>query len=180
MVHDPWVTDAEKLGALYLFREVPKAELRKLCILAPPTRLSAGSVLFEQGESANIAMLLVEGRLEVSVQSGDQRRRVGDVRPGEIVGELALFSRGGQRSASVEAAEASKCLLLSWELLEKASRNQAIIALEAHLLGTMARRIRSTNTVIQTAWKDSGPENAEKNESGSVLDRLRSLLRGAS
>jgi CRP-like cAMP-binding protein len=151
------VNEIDQLGQLYLFRSVPRDALRDLVSLAPPTRFAAGMDVFEEGAPADVALLLIQGRLVASVGQGDSAKQVGDIRPGEIVGEQGLFVPGGLRSAKVIAAEHSTALLVTPELMDHASRNPAIVALEQHLLGTLARRIRGTNQAIQLAWKTDAP-----------------------
>ena len=171
--------DADALQHLYLFRHVPRSALRELCILAPPTRFDVGTTLFRQGDAADVALLLVQGRLIATVRVRDLMREVGDVRPGEIVGETALFDPNGRRSATVVAATDSSALIVSWYLLERAADNPAVVALERHLLGTMARRIRKTNQNIQAEWRAVAaltPEEAPK--APTLRERLRALFGG--
>ena len=60
--------------------------------------------------------------------------------------------------------------------------NQAMVALEKHLIATMARRIRATNLAIQKAWKDSieeipdDPTEEVEIAKPTLLGRLRSLF----
>jgi CRP-like cAMP-binding protein len=174
------MNDVEALSDLYMFRTVSRDHLTELCALAPPTTFQDGHVLFRQGQPADVALLVLKGRLIAEVSGGEAVRTVGDIRPGEIVGERALLSRGGRRSATVSASEASRCLLLSWETFERGTENLALVALEQHLLGSLARRIRATNTVIQGAWKESDKIEAESpsNKTGTLRDRLRTLWGG--
>lgn len=145
--------DIEALANLYLFRGVPRRALADLLSLAPPTRYEPGDVVFRQGDLADVGLLLVEGRLVVSVKVEALVRQVGDVRPGEVVGETALFNANGRRSATVVASAPSSALKLSWYVLEKAPQNAAVMALEQHLLGALVRRIRKTNQSIQAEWR---------------------------
>jgi len=165
------------LSTMRVFREVPKQALNELCILAPPVHFPTGSTVFAQGKVADVALLLIEGKLDVEVETKGHHRSVGQVHPGETVGEQALFSRGGKRSATVRASTPSSCLLISPEVLEEASDNPAIIAIERNLLATLARRIRRTNQEIQKVWKEAGdlapPDGKER-----FADRLRSLFGG--
>lgn len=148
--------DVDALSQLYLFRGVSPKALAELLSLAPPVRHAAGDVVFRQGDPADMGLLLVDGRLVVSVRVGDVVRQVGDVKPGEIVGETALLSPNGKRSATVVASVPSSALKLSWYMFEKAPRNAAVIALEQHLLGALVRRIRKTNQAIQVEWRHAG------------------------
>ncbi len=148
--------DIDALSQLYLFRGVPPKALAEICNLAPPVRYAPGDVLFRQGDPADMALLLVDGRLVVSVRVGEVIRQVGDIKPGEIVGETALLSPNGKRSATVVAASPSTALKLSWYMLERAPLNPGIVALEQHLLGALVRRIRKTNQAIQAEWRYLG------------------------
>lgn len=171
------MSDPATLSKMHVFRDVPPRALSELCILAPPVQFPIGATVFEQHSASDVALLLIEGKLDVEVTSRGQRRQVGQVHPGEIVGEQALFSRGGERSATVRAGTASSCLLLSPEVLEQASTNPAVIAIERQLLATMARRIRSTNQEIQKIWKETG--SLDQPEAKQTLaTRLRGLFGG--
>jgi len=170
------VSDIQDISNLFLFRSVPERALRELCILAPPVRFPLGSTIFEQGAVSDVALLLVNGSLGVEVESGGERRSVGKVNPGEIVGETALFTRGGTRSATVRASEQSQCLLLNWDVLERGANNPAIVAVERHLLGTLARRIRRTNLEITALWKESTEAAPAASSSGGLVDKLKSLF----
>jgi len=165
------------LSSMRVFTNVPKGALGELCILAPPVQFPIGAMVFEQGKTSDVALLLIDGRLDVEVESKGQHRQVGQIHPGEIVGEQALFSRGGERSATVRAGTPSSCMLLSSEVMEQAQANPAIIAIERHLLATLARRIRRTNQEIQKVWKEAGdmapPEGKKR-----FADRLRDLFGG--
>jgi CRP-like cAMP-binding protein len=182
------MSDLDALSRLYLFRSVPRSALEELLILAPPTRLGAGHTVFRQGSAADVALLLIEGTLAVEVESQGQRKKVGEVKSGEIVGEQGLFVPGGHRSATVVATTPAVCLLLSPELMDHAASNPAIVALERHLLGSLARRIRNTNQAILGAWKaapaPAGPAAATPAAEpapakGGVRQWLSSLFGGA-
>jgi NTE family protein/lysophospholipid hydrolase len=65
--------------------------------------LPRGSVLFNQGETGDALYLLVSGRLQALVEEpAKQFRFVGEISPGEPVGEMALFT-GEPRSATIRA-----------------------------------------------------------------------------
>ena len=66
-------------------------------------RLQPGTVIFRQGERADRLYVLAEGRLEV-VEAG----RV--IEAGQMFGEIAFFSPGQQRSATVRCVEPSTVL----------------------------------------------------------------------
>ena len=176
-------SDTDKLSKLYLFKGVSRASLDELVGLAPPVRFQAGQTVFKQGDAADVALLLLDGRLIATVRALANDKEVGQVRPGEIVGEQGLFVEGGRRSASVVAAIPSACLMLTPDVMDHAFHNPAIVALEQHMLGTLARRIRGTNQAIQKVWKDvpapgSGGDDAAPKQTTTLRDRLASLFGG--
>jgi CRP-like cAMP-binding protein len=162
-------------SSLFVFRDVSSRSIAELNILAPLTQFKMGMTIFKQGAKADVALLLVSGKLGVEVESEGAKRAVGQVHPGEIVGEQALFSRGAVRSATVRAETDSQALIIDWDLLEKAARNEAVVAIERHLLGTLARRIRATNTAIQRLWKETEVPS-DPIEKRGFGQRLRALF----
>jgi len=169
----------QKLAKLPLFRGVPEASLKHLLEVCSPTRYRIAALVFEQNTMADKALLLVEGRLEVSVKSGSTHQHVGEIHPGEVVGEQALFVAAGVRNASVFANLPSTALILSPELFQSGGTDPAIAALERHLIASLARRIRKTNLEIQKAWKATRVETVEEvAEPSTIRDRLRSLFGG--
>ena len=162
-------------SSLFVFRDVSARAIAELNILAPPTQFKMGSIVFKQGAKADVALLLISGKLGVEVELAGDKRAVGQVHPGEIVGEQALFSRGGFRSATVRAETDSQALIIDWGLLERAAKNDAVVAIERHLLGTLARRIRATNMAIQKLWKETAVQENHPEKRG-FAQRLRALF----
>jgi NTE family protein/lysophospholipid hydrolase len=82
----------ELLLSSELLRGVSEAQLRAM---APPPEwlaMRAGETLIRQGEPGEAFYLLVHGRLRVFVDDGGRARRVGEVVPGEGVGEMSLLT----------------------------------------------------------------------------------------
>lgn len=169
----------EKLSRLPMFRSVPADALADLLQRAPAQRHPPGTILFRQGDEADDAVLLVDGLLEVSVRTAQQTRAVGTIRPGEVAGEQGLFVRGGERNASVVVRQPSLTLRLTPGLLLAGRQNPAVVAVEQHLIATLARRVRSTNLAIQKAWKEEARLRAAAAPppgAPTFRDRLMSLF----
>ncbi len=169
---------ADKLARLYMFSGVPRARLDAFADKLRSVEVNAGQRLFSQGEVADAAWLLVEGRLVVTVQADAESRTIGDVRPGELLGETALYLPGGRRSATVTASTASTALRLDPAGLDAMADNPAVVALERQLLGVMSRRLRSTNLAIQRAWKDEQATAPGEPQGAGFSARLRQLFGG--
>ena len=89
-----------------------------------------------------------------------------------------MFAREGKRSASVRALEPSKCLLINQELLINAAKNPAVIAIEKHLLGTLARRIRRTNQETSKVWKEYSVHQPSNEADDGFIARLKNIFGG--
>jgi CRP-like cAMP-binding protein len=176
----------DRLEQLHLFRNVQRRDLERLATLCQVINFPSGQTIYPQGADAQNAMILVVGKLEVSVRTNTSHRHLGEIHPGEIFGEQGLFHSNGKRNATVMANKDSSCLIVTPALMRETWNNQAIVALEQHLIATMARRIRNTNLAIQKVWKDTMQE--EKKETpkqdndakpdSSILGKLRNLFGG--
>jgi len=162
----------QALSQMYLFRSVPPKYLQQFVRKVKLRRYDIGQQVLQQGDLADRAMLVVDGRLISMV--GD--KTIGEIGVGEVVGETALFVRGGRRNATVIAKEPTRCLVITRELLMTSSNSPAVVAIEQHLLGSLARRIRSPNLNIQRVWKEVPAEEAAVDD--APVTTLRERLRG--
>ncbi len=79
---------------------------------AHPRALKAGAVVFSKGDEATAAFILVEGRVELP--------EVGvALRPGDLFGEMALFTTDGRRTASAVCATDARLLYITYEEFEQ-------------------------------------------------------------
>ncbi|MCB9763426.1 MAG: cyclic nucleotide-binding domain-containing protein [Alphaproteobacteria bacterium] len=167
----------DALREVQLFRLVPIEHVRRLIAAGTQVSFKPGEVVFERGELGEHALLVIEGRLSATVEGKQKLRRVGDIWPGEIVGELALLQPDVPRSATVRAAAPCQCLVVTRELLQGTEGNLAAVALEQHMLTTMARRIRSTNHAIRMLWQE---QRAEEGRMAKAQERAAGQASGDS
>jgi len=168
-------TAREYLRALcrkYGAGEDAEGDIEELLALVKPKRAEAGEVLAREGDAAEGAFLIVEGRLRASVRVGDQERVVNEALEGEIIGEAGIFMTGARRSATLTAAAPTTYLVLGRELFRASATNSAVIATEQHLLRTLVRRIANTDALVTRAWREAAPGGR------SALDGLSMLLGG--
>jgi NTE family protein len=120
-------------------------------------KVRAGDRLFRQGGAGDSMYIVVSGRLVVLREDGSTGHRVvGEVWPGESVGEMGLLARQ-PRSATVEALRDSVVIRLSEEAYRQiVAEHPQVVASAARLMarrskdvmGAAAARRRSRNIAI--------------------------------
>ncbi len=107
--------------------------------------LAAGEVLFHEGDTSDAMYLLLSGRLKVYACNDSGREVVYNVlEPGQLLGEMLLD--GGQRSASVQALEASTCVRVDSGDVHGLLHAHPEFA-EVLVLGLIARLRHATRTI---------------------------------
>lgn len=130
--------------------------------------VSGGDWLIRQGAAADALYFLVRGRLQVWMEAdaGDdqqQARLLGEIAPGESVGEIGLLT-GGVRTAGVRAIRDSLLLRLDRDAFERFAADHPSLTLQ--LAGSVATRLvertqtesaamRNLTTVVLLPLQDS-------------------------
>ncbi|MBI5516018.1 MAG: cyclic nucleotide-binding domain-containing protein [Deltaproteobacteria bacterium] len=106
------------LRALQPLREYTDAELEMLLGAATERALRPGQVVCRQGDLGRSCYLLVQGSLEVRRESGLGNQVVSTMRPGSLVGQIALVDRW-PRGATVRALQDGVMLELTRDVFER-------------------------------------------------------------
>jgi len=128
------------LSTVGLFSGCSKKELQSVARLCTLLSVEEGSVLTTEGTSGRECFVIADGKARVTIGS----TKVGEIGPGECVGEMALLD-GGRRTATVTAespmnvyalsvSEFRSLLGVSPSILRKMATSlaQRLRALEAH------------------------------------------------
>src|SRR5438105_11276236 len=107
---------AELITGFPLFKGYTKNGAQRLLDAGEVKQYAPGDVLLKEGDSADFALLVLAGTLEVFVERHGAHLILTEAEPGTILGELALLC-GIPRSASVRAKESSTVLEWSDETL---------------------------------------------------------------
>lgn len=75
-------------------------------------------VIVHEGDTGNFAFKILSGSVEVSKRTGSNKETLAVLGPGEIVGELSIFTNR-PRSATVTAVDNVKILIMDRESVEK-------------------------------------------------------------
>jgi CRP/FNR family transcriptional regulator, cyclic AMP receptor protein len=124
--------------------QLSRADHDTLLAIGTRRHYRRGAPLFLEGERSDHVVVVLEGRVRVSVASSDGRDLVVAVRgPGDLLGELAAIDQDQPRSASAYAMEPLLVHVISAaqfeEFLEQSPR--AAVA----LLRTLTRRLRDAS-----------------------------------
>jgi Cyclic nucleotide-binding domain len=114
---NPW-GDEESPAVVTAVESELERELSAIIIGSDPPfrRLAAGEVLVEQGQAGDELYLLFDGVLAVE-QDG---RRVAEVGPGAILGEMALLE-GGRRTATLRAMTRCRVAVVPGDRVDRAA-----------------------------------------------------------
>ncbi|MBI4952291.1 MAG: cyclic nucleotide-binding domain-containing protein [Myxococcales bacterium] len=100
------------------FRALGEIELRSLCYLMKDAVVEDGGELFAEGDAAEQAFVVVAGAVDIVSRAPDGSLRVRrTLGPGELFGELALFTggAGGRRLAGAVAHGTTRLGVLGYE-----------------------------------------------------------------
>ena len=103
--------------------------------------LQGGDCLFRQSDKSDSLYILVSGRLQAVVEEETTRRIVGDISPGETVGEMAFFTSEA-RSASIFAVRDSELLEFSRPIFEGIVRDNPQVVM--NIIQVTVKRLRDS------------------------------------
>lgn len=132
--------NVEFLKRVQLFEDLDQRSLESIANAAVEQSYQAGQEIVRQGDTGVGAFIIRSGRVEVVQERGGQSERLGELKAGDVFGEMALLDEF-PRSATVRAVEPTTCLgIQRWHfrgILE--SHPQLALA----LLPVLTRRLRT-------------------------------------
>ena len=144
------VPEGEGTAALFarleMFSGLSGAELDQLAAVAVPRTYQGGEVVFREGDRGDTCHVVRTGAFKATKTHGDGRTiALTELRPGDMFGELALFS-GELRSATIEAVEPASTVALLADDIRRLLTAQPDIAIK--MLAGLAHRVRAANERI--------------------------------
>ncbi len=130
-----------------MFRSLRPDVIDALLARAVVRRVARGAVVFRRGDINGPMVVLMGGRVRVSVVSEDGKEvTLAVLGAGEVLGELSLLD-GDAFSADVTAMEDSTLLVFERAQFLSLLRQHQDLCL--HLMAVLARRLRRTNAVLE-------------------------------
>ncbi len=167
--------DLRDLRALAALRAFTDDDLQSLLALAPACNVGAGSVLYLQGEPASSCFLIVRGQVQVERTRRSGTQIVTTLRPGTLVGQIALIDRG-KRTATVRAATAVEGLEIAGDIFDQllAGARPLALAFQEQLALAGIRQFRGVMEQLANLPAAAHPADAEARDAG--LTRAQASL----
>jgi len=146
------------LAGVAFFAPLDEATRREVAGQLEPLQLSAGEVLFRQGEAADGLYLVASGRLRVTVEAGGHERMLYDLNRGAVVGEMALLTER-PRAATVTAVRDCDLRVLRLPVFRSLLKRSP--ALATGMIGLLADRLLAVDRLL-TLHRSSGPASANR------------------
>lgn len=165
---------AALLGRTPLLRRLPAEALTRLAGFAHLRPMTKGETLFRRGDPGTGLLLVVKGRIRVSVPSTEGRDGVLNlVRAGEVVGEIALLDGHARTADAIADTDGEVMLLERRDLLPLLEENGA---LALALMEVLCERLRQTSAQVEALmFQETGPRLARALLQLSAVQRLASV-----
>jgi CRP-like cAMP-binding protein len=175
---DTTAETAAVLGRVPMLAHLERTELESLARLMTPVDLASGDVLFHEGLPGGAMAVLMSGSLKVRARGHGGDAMVGNVYPGEIVGEMSCIDPA-PRSASVVAGSKAQVLCLTGEAFTRLEDKtpQVTIGIRNGILRQLAVRIRQTNERIDRELARRGIVPPTAPEPSSEVDGVAMTAR---
>jgi len=121
--------EAETLRKIALFTKLDPSKVKLLAFTSQLLTYEDGEVLFEEGDAADAAFVIMEGEVEILADTGKGKVVVGKLGKDQLFGELALFNNA-PRSATLRAKGRLQALRIADEKFIKLVTENPGVALE--------------------------------------------------
>ena len=108
-------TEAEMLRKVPMFSKLELPKLKLVAFTSERCTYEGGEVLFEAGDAADSAYVIMEGAVEIVAETGAGAVVEGVLGPNELFGELAVLT-GSPRSATIRAKSRLVALRITGEM----------------------------------------------------------------
>ena len=133
--------DEKFIKGIDLFQNMTVREAKIASLMAYTEDLKHGSRLFSQGDIGDEMYVILEGSIAIFLEKDGKRTDLVRLEKGNTFGEMGLF-RKAERSASAEAAEKTRLLVVNRDCLDPLKKRNPKIA--AKLFLNLANRLQSS------------------------------------
>ena len=129
------------LQRIPLFNGIDRSKLKLLAFTSDHASFDKGQFVFKQGERGDNAYVIIDGEVEVVLESIGGMRIVAVLGRDQVFGEMALLSNA-PRSTSIRARSAMKAVVITSDVFLRLIEENSAIA--SNMMRTLANRLAST------------------------------------
>jgi CRP-like cAMP-binding protein len=138
----------ELLRQVPFFAEIEPAKLKLLAFMSERVGYDPGKRLFQQGDPADAAYLIIDGEAEVIAETPSGPVTLATLKPNEIVGEIGILC-DVPRTATVRAKNRLVALRISKDPFMRMVREFPTMAIS--IMQELAHRLEATNNQLRAA-----------------------------
>jgi len=146
--------EVELIRQFPIFSKIQPAMQKLLCFSSERLTYDAGQVMFNAGDAADAAYIIIDGSVEISVPTPSGPIIVNTLGRNELLGEIAIFGEV-PRTATAKAMSKLETLKISKDMFIKVIRENPDAAVE--LIKILAGRL--ANTTSQLTLTRSGGQS---------------------
>ncbi|MBI1210236.1 MAG: cyclic nucleotide-binding domain-containing protein [Alphaproteobacteria bacterium] len=143
------LSEVDRLRRIPLFAQIDTSKLKLLAFTSERLAFEKGAVLFKQGDRGDSAYLILEGSVDVVVDSANGPVTVAHLGQNAFVGEMSLLC-DMPRTAAIVATAPLDTLKIKKEQFFQLLRDMPQMALE--ILRELAERLNNTNKELSSAY----------------------------
>jgi CRP/FNR family transcriptional regulator, cyclic AMP receptor protein len=137
--------DVEALKRMEMFAKVEPAKLKLMAFAAERAQFRKGEEMFHQGDAADAAYIILEGRADVVIDTPGGPLKVADVKRDAFVGDMAILC-DVPRTATIVATEDLTALKITKDLFFRMVSDFPTISIE--VMRVLAQRLQHANELL--------------------------------
>ena len=137
--------EVELIRQFPIFSKIQPAMQKLLCFSAERLTYDAGQVMFNAGDSADAAYVVIDGTVEISVPTPSGPIIINTMTKNELLGEIAIVG-DVPRTATAKATSRLETLKISKDMFVKVIRENPDAAIE--LIKILAARLANTTSQL--------------------------------
>jgi len=137
--------EVELIRQFPIFSKIQPAMQKLLCFSSERLTYDAGQVMFNAGDAADAAYIIIDGSVEISVPTPSGPIIVNTLGKNELLGEIAIFG-DVPRTATARAIAKLEALKISKDMFVKVIRENPDAAIE--LIKILAGRLANTTSQL--------------------------------
>ena len=137
--------EVELIRQFPIFSKIQPAMQKLLCFSSERLTYDAGQVMFNAGDAADAAYIIIDGSVEISVPTPSGPIIVNTLGKNELLGEIAIFG-DVPRTATAKAIAKLEALKISKDMFVKVIRENQDAAIE--LIKILAGRLANTTSQL--------------------------------